>query len=141
VPELIAPVGACASPAGAGTPGTRTPARELGLIEVTLTSRVPLHPAAGTRLPLTWTFANGTGLLVFGMPMFARLISPNGTNQTTVVVPPRSPPRTGSTEGRYQVVIRVPRGGVGKIEIGPATNGKAGLFPITNDPFRHTKVH
>jgi hypothetical protein len=35
----------------------------------------------------------------------------------------------------------IARGGVGKIELGATTNGKTGLFPITNDPFRHTKVH
>ena len=92
-----------------------------------------MHAAAGTKFTLTWTFADGTGILVSGMPMFVRLISPDGKSRTTIAVPRRSPP----TSDPYRVIVAVPRGGIGKIEIGSTTNGATGFFLITNDPFKH----
>jgi hypothetical protein len=116
-------------------------------IQATLTSQIPAHAAPGTHFSLSWKFGNGSGSFDPGlggaMTIFVRLSSPDGNTSTTTVAPPRTPPTSGSLstflhpDANYRIVATVPRGGVGKIEIGFRLNGATGIFPITNDPLKH----
>ena len=72
------------------------------------------------------------------MTIFARLVSPDGKTATTAIAPPHpmSAPAFNSN-ARYRVVLTVPRGGIGKIEIGfRLPHGVSGFFPVTNDPLK-----
>jgi hypothetical protein len=125
--------------ASAGSPGT------VGtLVRATLTSRVPLQATPGTRFALTWTFANSQGYIDPGggaMTIFVRLDSRDGKSTTTALAPPRPRPTSApnlKANARYRIVVTVPRGGIGRIEIGGRMpHGVSGFFPITNDPLKH----
>ena len=124
---------ALATPAAADTP--------LTLVQATLTSRVPVHATTGTRFALTWTFANDSGSVDPGlggaMMVFVRLVSRDGKATTTAAA--SVSPRTTSTPAlnallhpstHYRAVAKVPRGGVGRIEIGFRLHALPALFAL-----------
>jgi hypothetical protein len=127
--------------ASAASPGTVNT-----LVQATLTSRVPLRATPGTRFALSWTLANSQGFFdPGGMTIFARLVSHDGRTTTTALAPPTPRPTKfvptappTSAHHYYHVVVTVPRGGIGRIEIGGRmAHGVSGFFPITNDPLKH----
>jgi hypothetical protein len=100
-------------------------------VKATLLAPVRVDAPAGTRITLRWRlgYRDAQGWHTFGgMGIFARLVSRSGS-------PPSSALARG-VSGGYQATLRVPRGGMSRIQIG--IHGSTDLlFPITNDPFRH----
>jgi len=107
-------------------------------VHATLTSPVPLHAQAGTRIRLAWTLSapdeHGRSQPFDAGFIFARLLGDAGAPVETATA--------HGSHGRYEANLKVPRGGIHGIQIGimgwstgpsgrhPAPN----LFPITNNP-------
>jgi len=120
--------------------GTALPAAAKEGARATITSRVPVHAAAGSSFTLRWivTVPGGSGrrqpFVADGM--FVRLIGAPGVRPRMVFA--------HGDHGRYRALVRVPRGGLRGVELGlrgwatdaRGTRPSDGLFPITNDPFR-----
>jgi hypothetical protein len=110
-------------------------------VNATLTSTVPLDSRPGTRLRISWRLwsldQHGRKMPFDGGGIFARLVNRGGTKATTATAYGHS--------GQYSAVVRVPEGGIGKIQVGIRgwSDGPTGkhpapvLFPLTNDPLRH----
>jgi hypothetical protein len=110
---LVAPI--CA----AATPG----------VKATLTSKVPLGAAVGTRFALTWTMTRPGGKPYSAKGIFVRVVCPEGDVIT------RAPATvSSSTKGAYRAVVAVPAGGIGVISIGAGT--PPSYFAITNPVHR-----
>ena len=92
------------------------PAAAKGDALAALDAPIPPDADAGTELKVgwrAWTPDGGTDWPFAGSPVFIRLISTDGTSSTEVLG--NENPR-GS--GHYLATIRVPPGGVGRVEIG-----------------------
>jgi hypothetical protein len=110
-------------------------------VHATLTSPVPIHAQAGTRIRLTWTLSApdqpGRNQPFDATYIFARLLGSHGAAIQTA--------RAHGSHGRYNATLTVPKGGIHRIQIGimgwsdgphgrhPAPN----LFPISNNPLSH----
>jgi hypothetical protein len=106
-------------------------------VKATLGTSIPLGAPAGAQLRVAWTLASvdehGKRHLFGAGGVFVRLSSASGAKAETGFA------RGG---GDYTATVRVPKGGIGDVEIGLLswTNGPSGtresdmLFPITNDP-------
>jgi hypothetical protein len=105
-------------------------------VEATLLTRIPLDAPAGTRLQVAWTLSyldHGRRRLFGANGVFVRLRSAAGASPETAFT---------SGVGHYRATVRVPKGGIGDVELGLRgwTNGPTGThesdadFPITNDP-------
>jgi hypothetical protein len=107
-------------------------------VRATLTTTIPLDSAAGTSLDVAWTLASADGKPFGAGGVFVRLLSATGERAKTGFA-------RGDT-GDYAATVRVPKGGIGDVEIGLRgfTSGANGthrsdlLFPITNDPLPGT---
>jgi hypothetical protein len=108
-------------------------------VKATLTSKVPLRAKPGTLVRVSWKLwgrdQQGHVQPFSGGGIFGRLVNPSDTMANSASAQGR--------DGRYTALVRVPRGGIGRVEVGIRgfTNGPQGtqpapvLFPITNDPF------
>jgi hypothetical protein len=117
---------------------TALPARGKDGVRATLTTRVPLDAPAGKKLRVAWTlfFRDEQGRRQpFGAGgVFVRLTSAAGERATRALADGRA--------GRYRAVVRVPKGGIRRVQIGllswvsdaNGTRRGATFFPITNDP-------
>ena len=103
----------------------------------TLLNRVPLDARPGTRVRVAWRLTEG-GVHTAGAPAdnryYVRLLSATGARSTHADGQAR--------DRRFVAIVRVPRGGIGDIEIRlrgwqitPGGSRRAdALIPITNDP-------
>jgi hypothetical protein len=104
-------------------------------VRATLTSRVPLAAAAGTKVRVSWKLAYRDAHRSFSANgIFIRLVGAcEGQAKRTFAQ---------GTNGRYAATATVPEGGIRKIEIGlrgwssspKGTVPSDMLFPITNNP-------
>jgi len=107
-------------------------------VQATLTSHVPATASPGTRVRITWTLwsrnRDGQSVPFDSGGIFARIVNPARTAASTAPAHGRG--------GRYSAIIRVPRGGIGRVQVGilatrfgpNATRTARVLFPITNYP-------
>ena len=100
-------------------------------VRATLLAPVRVDAPGGTRITIRWKlgYRDAQGWHTFGgMGIFARLIGRSGA--------PASSALARGVPGGYRATLRVPRGGMSRLQIG--IHGSTDLlFPITNDPFRH----
>jgi hypothetical protein len=102
-------------------------------VKATLTTKIPLDAAPGTKLEVGWTLAylddNGRRQPFGAGEVFVRLLSASGARAETTFV-------DGS--GSFIAKVAVPEGGIGDVRIGLRgySDGRTSdmLFPITNDP-------
>jgi hypothetical protein len=98
-----------------------------------LTTSVPLHASPGTRLEVAWTLtypdANGRPRPFGANGVFVRLLSATGAAATIGFAPVGAYPT-----GEYRATVVVPKGGIGRLEIGlrGRANGRPSdvLFPV-----------
>jgi len=94
-------------------------------VKATLTSKVPLGAAVGTRFALTWRMTRPGGGPYGANGIFVRVVCPEGDVVT------RAPATlASSTKGAYRAVVTVPAGGIGVISIG--AGNPPSYFAITN---------
>jgi hypothetical protein len=102
-------------------------------VKATLTTKIPLDAAPGTKFEVGWTLAyldEAGRRQPFGAgEVFVRLLSASGGRAQTTFI-------DGS--GAFTAKVAVPEGGIGDIQIGLRgyVDGRPSdlLFPITNDP-------
>ena len=108
------------------------PASAKGGVTATLTTRIPAHAAAGSRIHIAWTLGyrdrRGRWHPFDGGGIFVRVTSAAGARATRASAHGRN--------GHYVAVVRVPKGGIGKVQIGIRgwTDGHRPadvLFPVT----------
>jgi hypothetical protein len=112
-----------------------------GRFVATLTTPIPTHAKPGAKLKVAWTVTRPgpNGPIAFdATDVFVRLRGPAGADTREAFATFKPHP-----DGAYSATVKVPRGGITKIEIGVAgtrtySNGKSEradlLFPITNAP-------
>jgi hypothetical protein len=144
---------ACALPAVALSRGVRTflglsnPPVARNWVQATLIGPIPRSAPAGSAVTVRWKLwlrdQNGKVMPFGAAELFARIVNPARTHVTTA--PARC--HTGRRavychDGRFYARIRVPSGGIGRIQVGIIGYSDAGgslkaapnLFPITNYP-------
>jgi hypothetical protein len=95
-------------------------------VRATLTTPLPQHASAGTKLVVTFTLRDATGHPFNAGKVFVKVICPT-KDATSIAFASRSAHPTG----RYRVVAIVPPGGLGTIRIG--LRGSTDIyFPIKN---------
>jgi hypothetical protein len=104
-------------------------------VKATLTTPVPLDAKDGERIKIAWTLSAEDGSEPFGASgIYVRLAAPQGAPAVTEYA--------GGDRGDYFANIRVPKGGIGDIQIGlqgwrtdaRGTRRADLIVPITNDP-------
>lgn len=97
---------------------------------------------AGSKITVVWTltFVEAGKRRPFGASVFVRLFGTNGSRSARVYAEPREP-------GRYRASVKVPRGGVKRVEFGlmgmvcdakgrPGCHASPKIFPIVGRVFR-----
>lgn len=131
--------------------GLTPPPAARSKVQATLIDPIPSGAPAGRIVTVRWKLwsrdEHGKVVPFGAAQLFARIVNPAGTRVTT------TPARCHNGrkaiychDGRFYARIRVPSGGIGKIQVGilgftldaPGQPGRskpaAGLFPITNYP-------
>jgi hypothetical protein len=113
-------------------------------VEARVLTPISREASAGSRITVVWTLTfvdeGGTRRPFGGGYVFVRLFGPDGSKSARVYA---ENPRAG----RFRAVVRVPRGGVRRVEFGimgtvcgakgrPACHPSPKLFPIVGSPFR-----
>ena len=106
-------------------------------VEATLTSHVPTSARPGTQVRISWKLWSrnqGHNVPFVAAAIVARIVDPARTIVSTA-------PAHGE-HGRYTAIVEVPRGGIGRVEVGihayrfgpNGTHPTIVLFRITNQP-------
>ena len=107
-------------------------------VRARLLTPLRVDAAPGQKLTVVWALGGpdeqGRGQPFNAIGVFVRLLSVSGGRPTIGFATPDAHP-----QGRYDAQVAVPRGGIGRIQIGLGGTSDGGasdtLFPLENDPF------